>query len=36
MLFAWLAYKKMKNEKVDLRKITGSSKPQVLGTLYSV
>jgi anhydro-N-acetylmuramic acid kinase len=34
MMFAWLAAKTLKRETLDLRNITGSSKPVILGAIY--
>ena len=33
--FAWLAYKRVNNEAIDLQNITGSSKPTVLGAIHA-
>ena len=33
--FAWLAYKRINNEAIDLQKITGATKPTILGALYA-
>jgi len=34
MLFAWLAYKRLHNESVDLKDITGAKKNSILGAIY--
>ena len=34
MAFAWLAYKRINNQKVDLKSVTGASKNSVLGGIY--
>lgn len=36
MMFAWLASKTMRGEKLDLRVITGSQAPALLGVIYPV
>lgn len=33
--FAWLAYKRVSNEAIDLQTITGSSKPTILGAIHA-
>lgn len=33
--FAWLAYKRIHNEPIDLQKITGASRPTILGAIYA-
>ena len=33
--FSWLAYKRINNEAIDLQKITGASKPTILGAVYA-
>jgi anhydro-N-acetylmuramic acid kinase len=33
--FAWLAYKRVNNEAIDLQNITGSSKPSILGVIHA-
>jgi anhydro-N-acetylmuramic acid kinase len=33
--FAWLAYKRINNEVIDLQKITGTSKPTILGAVHA-
>jgi len=33
--FAWLAYKRVNNQAIDLQKITGSSKLTILGAIYA-
>ena len=33
--FAWLAYKRINNEPIDLQNITGSSKPAILGAIHA-
>jgi len=35
MIFAWLAYKRIKKEKVNLSSITGAKKNSILGALYA-
>ena len=35
MTFAWLAYKRMHNEKVNLKDVTGASENAVLGGIYA-
>lgn len=34
MIFAWLGYKRLKNEKIDLRDITGAKEKALLGVIY--
>ena len=34
MAFAWLAYKRIKSEEVDLKSVTGASKNSILGGIY--
>lgn len=34
MAFAWFAYKRVNNEKVDLRSVTGAKKASLLGGIY--
>lgn len=34
MAFAWLAYKRINNQKVSLKEITGATKDAILGALY--
>jgi len=34
MAFAWLAYKRVNNEKVDLSSVTGANKNSILGGIY--
>lgn len=36
MMFAWLADKRIKEQPVDLCRITGASKPEILGAIYPV
>ena len=33
--FAWLAYKRVNNETIDLQKITGANKPTILGAIHA-
>jgi 1,6-anhydro-N-acetylmuramate kinase len=35
MIFAWLAYKRIKKEAVELSSITGAKKNSILGALYA-
>jgi len=35
MIFAWLAYKRLKEEKVDLKTVTGARKNTILGAIYA-
>jgi anhydro-N-acetylmuramic acid kinase len=35
MTFAWLAYKRVHNEKVNLKDVTGASENAVLGGIYA-
>ena len=35
MTFAWLAYKRIHNEKVNLKDVTGASDNAVLGGIYA-
>jgi anhydro-N-acetylmuramic acid kinase len=34
MAFAWLAYKRVNNEKVDLKSVTGAKRDSILGGIY--
>jgi len=33
--FAWLAYKRVNNQSIDLQQITGASKPSILGVIHA-
>ncbi len=33
--FAWLAYKRVNNQAIDLRSITGAKQPSILGAIYA-
>ena len=35
MAFAWLAYKRMNEEAVDLKSVTGASQNTILGGVYA-
>jgi anhydro-N-acetylmuramic acid kinase len=36
MAFAWLGYKRLHNEEVDLKSVTGANKNSVLGAIYGI
>lgn len=33
--FAWLAYKRVNHQRVDLKTITGSKQPSILGAIHA-
>ena len=33
--FAWLAYKRVNNEAIDLQQVTGALKPTILGAIHA-
>ncbi len=35
MIFAWFAYKRLHNEKIDLKTVTGATKNTILGGIYA-
>ena len=35
MIFAWFAYKRLKNEAIDLKTVTGATKNTILGGIYA-
>jgi anhydro-N-acetylmuramic acid kinase len=35
MIFAWLAYKRLRNEKIDLKTVTGAKNNTILGGIYA-
>jgi anhydro-N-acetylmuramic acid kinase len=35
MIFAWFAYKRLQNENIDLKTVTGAKKNTILGGIYA-
>jgi anhydro-N-acetylmuramic acid kinase len=35
MIFAWFAYKRLRNEKIDLKTVTGAKNNRILGGIYA-
>jgi anhydro-N-acetylmuramic acid kinase len=35
MIFAWFAFKRLKNEKIELKTVTGATKNTILGGIYA-